>query len=157
MAGLIVVDHGSKVAAANQMLDQVVELMTATPGFNFQPILAAHMDLAPPTIAEAMAQIHALGIRQVFVFPYFLAPGRHSQADIPRLVKHAADALPGMQAWVTEPFGVSPKLVEAALQRIRACRDQASGVKVKLAPDGPITTKVQRRSNRTTRRMKPQI
>lgn len=156
MAGLIVVDHGSQLDSANKMLEQVVDLMAATPGFNFQPIVAAHMDLVAPGIGEAMAQIHALGVREVIVFPYFLSPGRHSQEDIPRLVREAADGLPGMKAWVADPFGVSPKLVEAALQRVRACRDKAAGQPT-VEPDEPPTKQIAQRRNRTTRRMKPQI
>lgn len=156
MAGLIVVDHGSKLDGANRMLDQVVELMAGTPGFNFQPIIAAHMDLAAPGIGEALAQMHGLGVHEVYVFPYFLSPGRHTQEDIPRLVREGAGKLPGMKVHVADPFGVSPKLVEAALQRVRACRDKATG-QVSADPDEPPTSKIQKRSNRTTRRMKPQI
>ncbi|HTL51073.1 MAG TPA: CbiX/SirB N-terminal domain-containing protein [Planctomycetota bacterium] len=155
MTGLIVVDHGSKLDAANQMLEQAVELMMASPGFNFEPILAAHMDLASPSIAEAMAQLYTLGVREVIVFPYFLSPGRHTQEDIPRLTRDAAAPLPGMKALVAEPFGLSPKLIDAALQRIRACRDAAASPAPRRKSGG--TTRIQTNSNRTTRRMKPQM
>lgn len=155
MTGLIVVDHGSKIDAANKMLDQVVDLMIAAPGFNFEPIIAAHMDLASPSIAEALTQLHTMGVTDVIVFPYFLSPGRHTQQDIPRMVQDAAATLPGMKALVAEPFGLHPKLIDAALQRIRACRDAAEGGPPKRRD--PHTTRIEMRGNRTTRRMKPQM
>ncbi|MGH7144932.1 MAG: CbiX/SirB N-terminal domain-containing protein [Planctomycetota bacterium] len=153
MTGLIVVDHGSKLAAANEMLEKVVALMAATAGYNFEPIVAAHMELAEPSIAQALTDLYMMGVREAIVFPYFLSPGRHTQEDIPRLAREAAAGLAGMQVKVAEPFGLSPKLVDAALQRIRACRDsKGGGEEAKIE-----TTRLTARGNRTTRRMRPQL
>ena len=51
------------------------------------------------------------------VHPYFLAPGRHSTQDIPRLVTEAASSHPGVAYTVTEPLGLHDKIIEVILER----------------------------------------
>jgi sirohydrochlorin ferrochelatase len=46
-----------------------------------------------------------------------LSPGRHSTADIPRLVAAAASAFPQVTFSVTPAFGVHEKLAELILDR----------------------------------------
>ena len=64
----------------------------------------AHMELAEPTIAQGFAQCAESGADEVIAFPYMLAPGRHSTADIPRMVGAAAAAYPSVTYQVTAPL-----------------------------------------------------
>lgn len=115
--GVILVDHGSKVAEANAMLDEVVRLFRESTG---APIVEpAHMELADPTIAQAFARCVEQGATRVVVHPYFLSPGRHSTSDIPRLVEEAARVHPGVPVTVTEPLGLDIRMSEVILQRIQ--------------------------------------
>lgn len=77
----------------------------------------AHMELAAPTVAEAFGACVASGADDVVVFPYMLSPGRHSTADIPRMVAAAAANHPGVTYSVTPAFGVHEKLAEIVLLR----------------------------------------
>jgi len=47
-----------------------------------------------------------------------LSPGRHSTADIPRMVAAAASAFPRVTFSVTPAFGVHEKLAELILDRV---------------------------------------
>ena len=115
--GVILVDHGSKVAEANAMLDEVARLFRESTG---APIVEpAHMELADPTIAQAFARCVEQGATRVVVHPYFLSPGRHSTSDIPRLVEEAARVHPGVPVTVTEPLGLDIRMSEVILQRIQ--------------------------------------
>ena len=78
----------------------------------------AHMELAPPTLAEAIARCVEEGATEIAVHPYFLAPGRHSREDVPRLVREAARAHPGVTIRVTPPLGLHAKLAEVVLERV---------------------------------------
>ena len=112
---LLLVDHGSKQAEANRMLEGVAELVRRRrPGLIVQ---AAHTDLATPDIAQAFALCVAAGATEVVVHPYMLAPGRHAMQDIPRLVAEAARAFPKVAYRVSEPLGVHEKLAELVLER----------------------------------------
>jgi len=114
--GLILVDHGSKFPAANDMLLDVVKLFRKVSGAAI--VEPAHMELAEPTIAQAFEACIAQGATVVVVHPYFLSPGRHSTTDIPRLVAQAAAKHPTVCTQVTEPLGLDDKIAHLILQRI---------------------------------------
>ncbi len=88
----------------------------------------AHMELAQPDIARGFSDCVAGGATDVVVFPYMLSPGRHSTADIPRMVSVAARAFPHVTFSVTPAFGVHEKLAELILER--------SGVEIVATLDG---------------------
>ena len=113
---LILVDHGSRFKEANEMLLDVVRMVKDLSGV--ERIYPAHMELEEPTIGQAFAQAVREGAMAVVVHPYFLAPGRHSTTDIPRMVGEAASAFPGIEHCVTAPLGVHPKIGEVVLERV---------------------------------------
>ncbi len=112
---LILVDHGSRMQDANDMLLEVVKLLKDLSGR--ERIYPAHMELAEPTIRQAFERAVGDGATAVIVHPYFLSPGRHSTTDIPRLVEEAANAFPGVEHCVTAPLGVHPKIGDVVLER----------------------------------------
>ncbi|HTV47000.1 MAG TPA: CbiX/SirB N-terminal domain-containing protein [Phycisphaerae bacterium] len=114
--GVILVDHGSKFPAANDMLNDVVELFRRIS--SYAVVEPAHMELAQPDIAAAFAACVRQGATHVVVHPYFLSPGRHSTTDIPRLVQQAAAAHPGISFQVTQPLGLDQKIADVILQRV---------------------------------------
>ena len=69
--------------------------------------IAAHMEIAGPSIKDAVAECAKAGIRQVVIAPYFLSQGRHIQQDIPNLVAEAQAEHPGLQCIIAEPIGMS--------------------------------------------------
>ena len=119
----ILVDHGSRFTEANDMLLDVVRIVKELSGMVH--VYPAHMELAEPSIQQAFAQAVKDGATAVVVHPYFLAPGRHSTTDIPRMVEEAAKAFPGVEHCVTAPLGVHPKIGEVVLERMGVPRSQA--------------------------------
>jgi len=112
---LLLVDHGSRLPAANQTLADVAALLRRMTGLT--RVYLAHLELAEPSIADGIARAVEEGATAVVVHPYFLSPGRHSRRDIPRLVEEAARSFPGVEFRVTEPLGLHPKIVEVILER----------------------------------------
>jgi sirohydrochlorin ferrochelatase len=117
--GIIVVDHGSRKAAANDQLREVTELFQRVARTAI--VEPAHMELAEPTIAQAFDRCVAQGATLVLVHPYFLAPGRHSTADIPRLTAEAAARHPEVRFHVTQPLGLDETIAALMLRRIEHC------------------------------------
>lgn len=114
--GIIIVDHGSRLEASNESLLEVVQhFLTASPYAIVEP---AHMEIAEPTIGMAFERCVQQGARFVVIHPYFLAPGKHWQIDIPRLAAEASQAHPGMGYVVTAPLGPHPTMCEIMQQRI---------------------------------------
>ena len=120
-AAIVLVDHGSREAAANEVVEEVAAaLRERLPG---RAVEVAHLELAAPDLAEAVARCAARGAREVVVLPFFLAPGRHSARDIPRLAAEAAERHPGVSIRVAPPLGAHPALVDAVLDRLSGSGD----------------------------------
>ena len=112
----MIVDHGSRHAEANALLDEVARRVQARCPDAI--VRAAHMELASPSIAEAISECVTAGAGEIVVHPYFLAPGRHSTRDIPHLVQDAMASHPGVEARITEPLGLDEQLVDVVVRRI---------------------------------------
>ena len=114
---LILIDHGSTVAQANELLQKIAQRMREIPGTGFDIVTHCHMELAGPTISQAFDECVSMGAEKVVVHPYFLTPGRHSTRDIPRMVSEAASSHPGVSYRVSEPLGLHDKIIEVILER----------------------------------------
>jgi len=113
---VILVDHGSRRDESNQQLLSVVEAYRQHS--DWQIVEPAHMELAEPSIAMAFARCVKQGAKLVVVFPYFLAPGRHWDQDIPALAAEAAQACGGVEFLVTAPLGLHELMLQVIDQRI---------------------------------------
>lgn len=117
---ILLVDHGSRRAEANAQLDALAALVRERAPE--ATVRVAHMELAPPTIAEAFEACIQDGAEEVVVVPCFLAPGRHAREDIPRLV--TAAAAHHRARWrVTDVLGAHPLLADLVLVRAAALED----------------------------------
>ena len=123
--GIILVDHGSRLASANDMLNDVVELFRRVSGYSI--VAPAHMELAAPSIADAFSACVTQGATRVVVHPYFLSPGRHSTTDIPRMVAKAAKRHPDVSFHVTQPLGLDEKIAQVIVKRITHCNEHHDG------------------------------
>ena len=117
--GVIVVDHGSIRAEANEIVEQFVQLLAAHS--QYRVIEPAHMELAEPSIATAFGRCVRRGAQRIVVAPYFLSPGKHWDQDIPRLTGQAAKNHPQVSFRVTHPIGLHPLMVEIIGSRIAEC------------------------------------
>src|SRR5712671_1949500 len=116
MKAILLIDHGSRRDAANEMMDCMANLVQAMAG-PAVVVRYAHMELAEPSIAAGVKQCIDAGATELVVFPYMLSPGKHSTGDIPRLVGEAAADFPSLDVRVTSAFGVHEKLAELILGR----------------------------------------
>jgi len=116
MKGILIVDHGSQKREANEMLRSMADLIQTMAGQDVV-VRYAHMELAEPDIAAGFSSCVQAGATDVTVFPYMLSPGRHSTADIPRMVANVAKTFPNVAFRVTPAFGLHEKLAEVVLER----------------------------------------
>ena len=116
MKGILIVDHGSRLADANDMLREMADVIQNMAGSEVV-VRYAHMELAAPDIPQGFAECVKAGATDVTVFPYMLSPGRHSTSDIPRMVNEAARAFPHVTFSVTLAFGLHEKLAQVVLER----------------------------------------
>lgn len=119
MKAFLLIDHGSRRAEANGLIAEVATLVRARMGGD-AVVEAAHMELAPPTIADAFARCVAQGATHVVVHPFMLTPGRHVQEDLPRLVAEAAASHEGVGFVMAAPLGSHDGVISAVVDRCEA-------------------------------------
>ncbi len=115
--GLIVFAHGSRVAAANQAVRRVAGAAAAQSGFKLWQ--EAFLELAEPTLAQAVEALANEGAKRIVVTPYFLVMGVHLERDLPRMLKDAAAATPGVKLASTPPLDGHPALAGILAERAR--------------------------------------
>ena len=125
--GIIIVDHGSRRAESNQMLERVAELFAERFTSTYGIVEPAHMELAEPSIATAYAACARRGATHVIVAPFFLGPGKHWNQDIPRLTADAAAGFPGTRYHVTQTLGIDDLILDLLQKRVAWCTEHDYG------------------------------
>ncbi|MBM3634032.1 MAG: cobalamin biosynthesis protein CbiX [Actinobacteria bacterium] len=124
--GVIVVDHGSRRAESNEMLEELTR-RSISERLEYDIVEPAHMELAEPSIATAFDRCVARGATMVVIQPYFLLPGKHWKQDIPELAAEAASHHPGVEYLVAAPFGVHPLMADVVRARVEYCLAHVRG------------------------------
>ncbi|MDA8064686.1 MAG: CbiX/SirB N-terminal domain-containing protein [Thermaerobacter sp.] len=120
MVPVVLLGHGSRSAQANTDLAAVARLIREHTGW---PVVEpAFMELARPSLEEAVSRLAAAGARQVVVMPFFLFPGMHVRRDIPGQIQTLRERFPGLEVTFARHLGVDRRLAELAAQRIAEAR-----------------------------------
>lgn len=125
--GVVIVDHGSRRAASNEMLEQFVARFAEQWTQTYPIVEPAHMELAEPSIATAFDRCVERGARRVMICPYFLSPGKHWNQDIPDLAREAASKHHGVAFVVTAPIGLHPMMAEVIASTLSHCVSHTQG------------------------------
>ncbi len=123
--GVIIVDHGSRRAESNVMLESFVEMFAKSTDYGI--VEPAHMELAEPSIATAFDRCVARGATRVIVMPYFLLPGRHWNQDIPELTEQAAKKHTDVSYVVGAPIGLHEQMTGVIASRLDHCLAHVAG------------------------------
>jgi sirohydrochlorin cobaltochelatase len=87
---VLVVGHGTRNASgAAQLLDLVSQMQKLAPA---AIIVGSFLELAEPTISQAIRSLHVQGIERIVVVPVLLFTAAHARQDIPEAVAEAARA-----------------------------------------------------------------
>ena len=121
---ILLVDHGSRRAEANLQLEEIArQVREREPG---TIVATAHLEIAEPSVGEAVDACVRAGAQTIVIHPYFLGPGRHTREDLPRLIDAASLRHPGVVMHLSAPLGVHEKLVDVVLERVGECSKRTS-------------------------------
>ena len=84
---LVIVAHGSRRTAANVEIAQLVEQIAHQAREQYAKVTYGFLEMAEPSIPDAIQSCITAGATKVLVAPYFLAAGRHVTDDIPYQVQ----------------------------------------------------------------------
>lgn len=114
---LLLLAHGSRRTASNREIEVVAErLGERLP--QFDRVQAAFLELAEPSIEQAIDAAGAAGARQLVLLPYFLAAGRHVAEDIPRIVADRRARYPELQIELLPHLGAAEALLDALAAQV---------------------------------------
>ncbi|MGD0541116.1 MAG: CbiX/SirB N-terminal domain-containing protein [Tepidisphaeraceae bacterium] len=122
--GVVIVDHGSRMDASNQMLEEVATLFARRFESKYSIVEPAHMELGEPSIATAFGKCALRGAGRVVVVPFFLGPGKHWTQDIPRLTADAAKKYPGVAYHVAQTLGIDDLILDLLNKRVEHCLEE---------------------------------
>lgn len=120
--GIILVDHGSRLAESNQLIETVAKAFSTRFAEEWPIIEPAHMELAAPSIAVAYARCVARGATEVIILPYFLGPGRHWTTDLPALAAEAAKDFPQTTVRLAPTLGLDDLMLDLLHKRLLQAR-----------------------------------
>ncbi len=78
----------------------------------------AFLEMARPSLAEAIESLAARGASQIVIVPYFLVMGVHLQEDLPQLALDLARRHERLNIRVAQPLDGHPALLQIVLDRI---------------------------------------
>ena len=104
----ILIAHGSRRPESSA--DHAV-LCAAVAEAAGTPVEPAYLEIAEPSIPDAVAAAVAGGATTVVLLPYFLHPGNHVLEDLPRIAGECRDAHPGTTVELRTHVGADPRLV----------------------------------------------
>jgi sirohydrochlorin cobaltochelatase len=105
----ILLAHGSRLEAANQEVRELAGRLTEKLG---KEVKAAFLEIASPSLEEALDQVLSSTPKEIFILPYFLTQGRHLAEDIPRVIRSKAEAHPEISIRLLDYVGSHPGMVE---------------------------------------------
>jgi len=115
MQALVLIAHGSRRPASNQEVKDLAVRLQHSASDRYPLIKAGFLELASPSIPDAIESCIASGASSVVVVPYFLAAGRHVVEDIPGIVKPLAQQHPQVAIRIAEHIGLSDSMTGVIL------------------------------------------
>jgi sirohydrochlorin ferrochelatase len=122
---ILLIAHGSRQAAANQDLAELVKRIAARGDY---PIVErCFLELAQPDLSSGGDRCVARGARRVLMIPYFLSAGVHIERDLAAARDELNRRHADVEFHLGPPLGPHPLLDELVVTRIRALDASSSG------------------------------
>lgn len=114
---IVIIGHGSKIKGFEAPLKKVALDLKATG--RYRDVLPAYLEIAPPSIGEAIDLCVRRGAARVKLLPYFLLLGAHVTQDLPTIAAEAKKKFRGRARVELCPYlGYDPRISEVAQKRL---------------------------------------
>ncbi len=108
---LVVVAHGSRRTESNEELISIAKNLAALTASGFSEVRYGFLELAEPSIPDAIINCIQSGAESVTILPYFLSAGRHVTVDIPNEVLKVQKQYPNCPLIITPYLGAENGLL----------------------------------------------
>ena len=115
---LLLVGHGSKRAGFQSAMERVASAIRKEGTFEF--VECGYLEIAPPSIDDAVDQLVTRGATDIRVVPYFLQTGRHVVEDIPAVIARLKERYVSHATVILCPYlGYDDRIVAVVKERSR--------------------------------------
>ena len=118
---LLIMAHGSRSDTANDEFRALVEAVAESApgaGEEYVAVLPCFLELAQPSLVEAIQQLEHQPVTHVQLYPLFLNKGKHVGKDIPAQVEDARERFPALTIELLDYFGNADGLASLVLEHI---------------------------------------
>ncbi|WP_101254483.1 sirohydrochlorin chelatase [Streptomyces barkulensis] len=122
---LLLVGHGTRDdAGAEAFRSFVRDLGARRPGL---PVAGGFIELSPPPLADAVAELAERGVRNFAAVPLMLVSAGHAKGDIPAALAREEQRHPGTTYAYGRPLGPHPALLNVLERRVDEALRGADG------------------------------
>ncbi|MFJ5150026.1 sirohydrochlorin chelatase [Streptomyces sp. NPDC088353] len=122
---LLIAGHGTRDdAGAEAFRDFVRELGRRRPEL---PVAGGFIELSPPPLGEAVAELVERGVRRFAAVPLMLVSAGHAKGDIPAALAREKERHPGISYTYGRPLGPHPALLRVLERRLEEALEGAAG------------------------------
>ena len=118
---LLIMAHGSRNDTANDEFRALVEAVAESApgaGEEYVAVLPCFLELAQPSLVEAIQQLEHQPVTHVQLYPLFFNKGKHVGKDIPAQVEDARERFPALTIELLDYFGNADGLASLVLEHI---------------------------------------
>lgn len=115
MSAIVLLGHGSRALGASEAMERIAGALRAR---RSERVEVAHMELAEPSLVSVLERLHAEGVREIVLVPYFLHHGIHLREDIPGILGGILGRLPDLEISMAPPLGFDDALVDVVERRL---------------------------------------
>lgn len=115
MKALLIIAHGSRKAVSNAEFSSMVSLLSSELKDNFTHVEASFLEFCEPSLEISLDSMIKKGIKDIYIYPFFLNSGKHVSQDIPMKVKATQDMYPGVNFHLLKHFGGSRHIISTII------------------------------------------
>lgn len=128
MTSLLIVGHGTRDEAGAQQFRAFVQRVgerararaDASADAAAEAVAGGFIELSPPPLRDAVAQLVSQGRRDVVAVPLVLLAAGHAKGDIPAALARERARHPGLRTRYARPLGVHPQIIGLLRERLAA-------------------------------------
>ena len=116
----IIIAHGSRKQEGNEAFFEFVNKFRKA--FPRRKVQEAFLELAKPSIPEAIEKSIAQGADELFIIPMMLFPGRHVKEHIPAFIEAAKDKHPQVDFHYARPLSDHPGMIKLVADKAKSLK-----------------------------------
>ncbi len=118
MKALVIAAHGSRRKETGEEVALVAAKLAQKTGKDFDFVKHAFLQFCEPFLDDVIDRLVQKGVKQVIIFPFFIAAGSHILKDIPQLIQAAKETHPGLDMKMTCHLGALDSVEQVILKEV---------------------------------------